>query len=276
MIVFSHANSYAASTYRRLFEGWRAAGQEVVAVERYGHDADYPVDQRWRGMALQLVALIDAQSEEKVWLVGHSMGGYLSLLAAGLRPQRVRGVILLDSPVVYGWKAGFLSLLKSTGQMRRFAPAAVAAKRRDRWPNLDQVHSHFAAKKMFSRWQPDILSDYVQHGTEHDPADPAGEGRRLAFRREVESSIYATVPHWLVPWLRRHPPGGPVAFVAGRRSREVRQAGMGATRKITEGRIHWVDGSHLFPFEHPDITVAAVLDWMRELESAAGRGPGHA
>lgn len=272
MIVFSHANSYAASTYRRLFEGWCAAGEDVVAVERYGHEDGYPVDARWRGMSRQLTDLIDAQREARLWLVGHSLGGYLSLIAAGLRPQRIRGVILLDSPVIGGWRSGLVSVAKATGQWRRLSPAAVAANRRDRWPSLEQVHGHFAEKKLFARWHPEILRDYVHAGTEDDPADPAGQGRRLAFRREIEADIYATVPHWLVPWLRRHPPGGPVAFIAGKRSREVRQAGLAATRRIAEERISWIDGSHLYPFEKPDDTVAAVLDWMRRLDARCAGG----
>lgn len=268
MIVFSHANSYGAATYRRLFDGWHAAGQEVVAVERYGHDAAFPVDHSWRGMAQQLIDLIDRQTEPKVFLVGHSMGGYLSLMAAGQRPQRIAGVILLDSPVVYGWKAGLVSMLKATGQMRRFPPAAVAAKRRDRWPSLDEVHRHFVAKKLFARWHPDVLHDYVRFGTEGDPA-AAGEGRRLHFHREVESHIYSTVPHWLESYLHRHPPGGPVAFIGGKRSREVRQVGLAATRRISEGRMSWLDGSHLFPFERPDDTVREVLSWIARLQAQA-------
>jgi pimeloyl-ACP methyl ester carboxylesterase len=87
MIVFSHANSYCASTYRRLFDGWRAAGHEVAAIEHFGHDAQFPVDRRWQGMTQQLTTLIDSLPQPRVWLVGHSMGGYLSLLAAGQRPR---------------------------------------------------------------------------------------------------------------------------------------------------------------------------------------------
>jgi pimeloyl-ACP methyl ester carboxylesterase len=267
MIVFSHANSYSAATYRQLFDGWRAADHEVAAVENYGHDARFPVDRSWRGMTCQLIALMDSLPQPRLWLVGHSMGGYLSLLAAGQRPERVRGIVLLDSPIVYGWKAGLVTLLKATGQMRRVSPASVAEKRRDRWPNLGEVHRHFAAKPMFARWHPDILNDYVRFGTEQDPADGAGSGRRLSFRREIEAEIYSTVPQRLVSYLRRHPPGGPVAFIGGRRSRENRMAGLAATRRVTQGRISWLDGSHLFPFEHPDETVREVLDWMRRLEA---------
>jgi len=269
MIVFSHANSYSASTYRQLFDGWRAAGHEVAAVEHFGHDERFPVDRRWAGMTHQLTALIDSLPQPKLWLVGHSMGGYLSLLAAGQRPERVRGIVLLDSPIVYGWKSKLIGAVKAAGQMRRVSPAAVAIRRRDRWQNLAEAHGHFAAKSMFARWHPDILSDYVRHGTEPDPADHSSTARRLKFRPEIEAEIYSTVPHRLVRYLRLHPPGGPVAFVAGTSSREVRQVGLSATERITQGRISWLEGSHLFPFEKPEETVREVLGWMARLEVLA-------
>jgi hypothetical protein len=60
-----------------------------------------------------------------------------------------------------------------------------------------------------------------------------------------------------------------VAFIAGKRSREVRQAGLAATQRITQGRISWIEGSHLFPFERPAETVREVLDWMQRLDAVA-------
>jgi len=181
----------------------------------------------------------------------------------------VRGIVLLDSPIIYGWKSGLVSVIKAVGQMDRISPAGVAIKRRDRWPDLDAVHGHFAKESMFARWHPAVLDDYVRHGTEKDPADRSGRARRLKFRPEIEAEIYSTVPHRLVPYLRLHPPGGPVAFVAGTRSREVRQAGLAATQRITQGRISWIEGTHLFPFEQPAKTAEAVLDWMARLDGAA-------
>ncbi len=101
---------------------------------------DFPVDRRWQGMTRQLTTLIDSLAEPKLWLVGHSMGGYLSLLAAGQRPRRVRGIILLDAPIIHGWKSGLIGVVKAAGQMPRVSPAAGALKRRDRWPDLGEVH----------------------------------------------------------------------------------------------------------------------------------------
>lgn len=267
MIVFSHANSFGAGTYRRLLEGWRATGQEVVAIESYGHDAGHAIGRNWRGMTQQLLALIDSVPVPRVWLVGHSMGGYLSLIAAGQRPDRVRGIVLLDSPVISGWKSGIVAMVKAARQMHRIPQASVAARRRNRWPSMEAAHKHFSDKPIFAAWHPEVLRDYVETGTDSDPTDETGMTRRLSFRREVESAIYATVPHWLVPYLRRHPPGGPVAFIGGRHSDVIARLGLAATRRITHGRISWLDGSHLFPFEHPDETVREVLGWMSRLEA---------
>ena len=45
--------------------------------------------------------------------------------------------------------------------------------------------------------------------------------------------------------------------------------GLAATQRIAQGRISWIEGTHLFPFEQPGKTVDAVLDWMARLDGAA-------
>ena len=55
MIVFSHANSFAASTYGVLFNSLKARGFTVKAIEKFGHDASYPVTEtgpRWCSSSL--------------------------------------------------------------------------------------------------------------------------------------------------------------------------------------------------------------------------------
>ena len=94
-IAFSHANGFPAGTYRLLFETWRAAGYRVIAVERFGHDPAHPVSSNWPNLRDQLIALVLRESPgESVHFVGHSMGGYLSLLAACKRPALARSLVL--------------------------------------------------------------------------------------------------------------------------------------------------------------------------------------
>jgi pimeloyl-ACP methyl ester carboxylesterase len=253
-LVFSHANGFPAGTYRVLFERWRAAGWRVEAIEQFGHDPRYPVTSNWPHMTQQLADFVAERCREPAWLVGHSLGGLLSLLAAARQPERVRGVVLLDAPVIAGWRAHTLRLVKLTGLVRRLGPGRVSRQRRHQWPSPQDAHQHFATKPVFARWDPRVLEDYVRVGTQ------AGkDGTQLSFRRDIETRIYNTLPHNLGQLLRRRPPGYPVWFIGGTHSLELRQAGLAATRHVTQGRLEWVEGSHLFPFEKPEETAALVL-----------------
>ena len=119
------------------------------------------------------------------------------------------------------------------------------------------MRQHFAAKKNFARWQPQVLEDYITHGTREVMVD--GQARReLSFSREIETQIYNSLPHNLERLIKRHPLKCPVSLVAARHSNEMKIVGMEFTKRITKGRITTIDGTHLVPMESPLATAAAV------------------
>ncbi|ARU05304.1 alpha/beta hydrolase [Comamonas serinivorans] len=262
-LVFAHANSFPAGTYRRLLSAFEAQGYTVFAIDKFGHDEQYPVTDQWPHLVAQLQALVHqvhAQTGQKPYLVGHSLGGILSLMCAARHPEQVRGVVLLDSPVVTGWRAGALRMVKRSPLLRRrFMPSAVSQRRRTAWASRDEASTHFAAKRLFARWHPEVLRDYVEAGLAeaHDEG-----GVTLSFDRGVETRIYDTLPHGLGRLLRLHPPRCPVAFVGGTRSRELRQAGLSGIRRLPDVRLRMVEGTHLFPMEKPTETVAVVSELL--------------
>jgi pimeloyl-ACP methyl ester carboxylesterase len=175
-------------------------------------------------------------------------------MCAARHPQLARGVLLLDSPLVGGWKSHALRAAKRTPLVGAVSPGAVSRKRKVRWPSREAALEHFQRKKAFARWDPQVLADYIAHGT-HDDED----GQRvLSFDRDVETAIYNTLPDNLQRLLQRHPLRCPVSFIGGLQSEEVRQVGMAMTTRVTAGRISMLDGSHLFPMEKPLATAAAI------------------
>ncbi len=259
-IVFSHANSFPAGTYRLLFDVWGAAGWNVIALPRIGHNAAFPVTRNWPHLLAELAQFVDQHAAgQPLHLVGHSLGGFLSLMLACQRPQQVATVVMLDSPVVAGWRASAARAARALGVFERVSPARVARGRRQHWPSTSAALAHYAAKPAFARWDARMLQGYIESGIEADPQPEAPQAVRLAFSRDVEAQIYATLPLRLPALLRRQPPSATLHFVAGTRSAELRQAGMAATRTLVGQRLQWIEGTHLFPMERPEETAAAVL-----------------
>jgi pimeloyl-ACP methyl ester carboxylesterase len=256
LIVFSHANSFPAGTYGVLFKQLRSRGFVVKAPDKFGHETDYPATDNWPYLVQQLHDFAEREVQkagERAFLVGHSLGGFLSVMCGARHPQLARGVLMLDSPLLGGWKSQAVRAAKRTPLVGALSPGAVSRKRKNRWPSREAALEHFRHKKAFARWEPQMLVDYITHGTH----DEDGE-RVLSFDRDVETMIYNTLPDNLNGLLQRHPLRCPAAFIGGLQSVEVQQVGMAMTTKVTEGRISFLDGSHLFPMEKPQATAAAI------------------
>jgi pimeloyl-ACP methyl ester carboxylesterase len=265
LIVFSHANSFPAATYGVLFKHLRARGFAVKAVDKFGHDLDYPVTNNWPQLVRQLhdfAAREILRHGEPAYFVGHSLGGFLSLMCAARHPELAKGVLLVDSPILGGWKARALGAIKSTQLVGSLSPGRVSRRRKNRWPSRDAALEHFRHKRAFARWDEQVLRDYIAQCTDEEDGEVV-----LSFDRDVETAIYNTLPDNLDALLRRHPLKCPVAFLGGLQSEEMKQVGMAMTQQVTGGRIMMLDGSHLFPMEKPLATAAAIEAALRSFES---------
>jgi pimeloyl-ACP methyl ester carboxylesterase len=54
---------------------------------------------------IDFVGPVSVRYGQTPFLIGHSLGGLLSLMAASRAPEIARGVLMLDAPVVGGWQA---------------------------------------------------------------------------------------------------------------------------------------------------------------------------
>jgi pimeloyl-ACP methyl ester carboxylesterase len=255
---FVHANSFPAGTYRVFFDHLKKH-YDIQALPVHAHNPAYPVSNGWAALARELLAELSSRYSEPVVLVGHSMGGLLSLMVAKARPDLVRCVVLLDAPVVAGWRALFLRVAKKLRLDKKFPPAQLSEKRRNLWPDAQTAYEHYAAKPMFATWPPEVLRDYVEHGLA-----PHSKGVTLKFTREVETAVYRSLPDHIGRMVRREF-AVPVGFVGGFDSVECRQAGLGATRRLVGRHFAQVPGGHLFPMESPAIAANAVHAMIESL-----------
>lgn len=269
LLHFTHGNSYPSGAYGRLLEEL-GRDFDVHTTDMLGHDPRWPVDDNWHALIAELIAQLERYEEPPI-LVGHSLGGAVGMLAAWRRPDLARCVVMLDSPVVAGWRAHVWWLAKALGLGRKLSPGGVAQRRRNVWPSRDAAYQHFIAKPIFQAWAPGALDDYMEHGLKPHP-----EGVQLRFDRDVEASIYASLPHDMGKVLRgpvlKKPYPLPIGFVAGTRSQELRQAGMDATRKLVGENLVMIEGTHLYPMESPQLTAELTrgMIWRLLPQLAAG------
>jgi pimeloyl-ACP methyl ester carboxylesterase len=228
----------------------------VDAIEKLGHDSAYPVTDGWPHLVAQVVDKLAARRLPPVIGVGHSLGAYVTFMAATLRPELFRAVIMLDAPIIYGWKGTAFGMIKRLGLADRVTPAGATRDRRAEWPSRAEAERHLGSRALFHDFDPRCLADYVRHGTAR-----TRQGVRLAYDPAIEYEIYRTTPHDLEVYLPRFSvPGG---MVLGRDSDVVRRVGLaGSKRRFV---LRWVPGGHLFPFEHPEVAAAAIRDLARDL-----------
>lgn len=255
ILHFVHGNSFPAGTYRVFFQHL-SAHYDVRAQDVHGHNPAYPVTDGWPYLVQELIDTLAQRYQQPVILVGHSLGGILSFMAASQRPDLVKCVVVLDSPLVSGWRALMLRVFKKAGLDKKFSPARFSEKRRMLWKDAEAAYQHFATKEMFAIWPPEVLRDYIHAGVMPHP-----DGVTLRFTREIESQIYLTLPHNLGSIARR----GlrmPMGFVGGTESIECKQAGLALTKKMVGTHFVKIPGGHLIPMEVPAQTAAAVHDMI--------------
>jgi pimeloyl-ACP methyl ester carboxylesterase len=262
-IHFAHANSYPAGTYRKLFD-LLGEHYNIGALDMHAHNPAYPVRTGWPHLVRELADELEKRYTEPVILLGHSLGGMLSVMTAAKRPDLVRCVVMLDSPVVAGWRALVLRMMRKMPIADRFSPARFSARRRNVWPDAEAAYQHFASKELFAAWAPGVLRDYIDAGLKPHP-----DGVQLRFTRENETAVYRSLPHHVGKLVGKGLQV-PAGFIGGTESEENRMAGLEATHRLVGKHIRMLPGGHLFPMESPELTAQTVHELITELLAAAG------
>ena len=262
-----------------MLHGWMDVGASfqflVDALQREWHViapdwrgfglSDWSVDGYWfQDYLADLDALLDHfVPNEPARLVGHSLGGNVVMLYAGIRSQRVGRLVSLEgfgipaeAPDVAPQKfAKWLDALKDPPSFRPYASlAAVTDRLQKNNPRLPRDKAEFLAGH-WARTQPDgsaRLSSDPRHKLPF-PSVYRMEEVIAIWKRVVAPVLWVAATESFIPkWLGTHPEGeGGTDSLASVRARLAH---------VPHGRLVTVDeAGHMLHLDRPD-AVAAVIE----------------
>jgi pimeloyl-ACP methyl ester carboxylesterase len=257
-VHFAHATGFHAGTYKSLLARLHPS-IEVFALDQRGHgrskaEARPKKLRSWDVYRDDLVAFLDALGGDLV-LAGHSMGGIVSLGAEAARPEKVRGILLIE-PVMIPRPARFIfGLLQPLGAGWRIPLAKKALSRRNDFESAEEAYESWRDRPIFASWEEPFLRDYVEDAFEDDPARG---GVRLTCAPEWEARTFAYSNPRYMRWVKAG--ACPLTLMrAGKgttcpeRSRDDVLAARPGTRDVLLPEC-----SHFVPMEQPDRVITAL------------------
>lgn len=262
IIHFVHGNGFPSPCYRQFLQALEGRF-DCYYIDRVGHLNQQPVSDNWQSLVDELIDAIKTEVKGPVIGVGHSLGGVLNVLAAIENPQLFKYIVLLDSPMMGRFKSRIIKLSKLVGVIDRVTPAWRTRGRRTHWKMRDQALSYLKSKALFSTFTDACLNDYIDYGMEKTK-----DGYALRFDSRIEYQIYRTIPHAMYELEGQL--NVPTALIYGRESHLIDSPTLRYMKK-QYGVINYpIEGTHMFPMEHPEEAAALVIKAIDDFNRTEG------
>lgn len=255
-LVFAHANGYPPRSYKRLL----APLADHYAVAGFRHRPLWsrepaPARADWNQFANDLIHTLERGTSGPVWMMGHSLGGVVSMLAALKRPELFRGLILLD-PVFVKTRLAVGLNLTPRSRLPKIPMVKRALNRPDRFPDPQSAFEFHRGKRAFNAFDDEVLWDYIRAGFK------PGQGGdwELAYSGGWEAAVYSSLP---LVWPRLLRLKVPTLGIGGETSDILSAAALRRWARLQpQAELHSIPGGHLFPLEQPDQTAKLVLNFL--------------
>jgi lipase len=215
----------------------------------------------WATLAEDTVRLCKMLHLERPFLVGHSMGATVLMIANVLHGLPSAGMVLIE-PILL--PSGFYQ-----GSMRvdehPFATRAI--KRTNFWRDRDEAMNYLRSRTLFQGWDEEMLELYVRHGM----AERRDGGLQLACSPQREAALFMG-GRQIDPWPLLPKISCPVLIVEGGRSENkgiididrIQSLIPDCKRRIVE------DAGHLIPMERPQEVTRLIREFFLPLRPVEG------
>lgn len=261
---FAHANGFNALTYRTLLEPL-ADRSQIFASDLRGHGmttlpAQPGMAKGWRIYRDDLARFLEMLPQRRLVLAGHSMGATASVMLAALRPDLVRGLVLVEPVFVPTLLSAFGKLAMKFGVVPRgYDLVEKAARRREFFPSVGAAFAAYHGRGIFKLWPDAQLRDYLEGGLL-----PTDDGQvRLACAPKWEAEDFRETAQF-VPYLARQIVC-PVTLLHGDQPGSTcrdSQVAIFQRRKPDTRVVKVLGAGHFLPMEMPDLVREEIVALM--------------
>lgn len=253
-LVFFHANGFPPAMYRQMLTPLTEHYKVSTVYQRPLWPLPVPKDfNNWQLMIDDACRFIAAQPEP-VTLVGHSMGGLVSIICAVREPAKIKKLVLLDPVILQPHLIWIMRNLP--GFLRKKLPLVDKTLRRpDFFIDKEKGFRFHRRVRGFKNIPDSILKDYMAEGLY-----PVKGGFKLSYSREWEAAIYQTVP-WAWSSIKRL--NIDTVVIRGSQSDTLSpQSVSRLQRKQPHVNVVEIEGGHLFPLEQPEEAAQLILQQL--------------
>ncbi len=280
--LFVHATGFNAMTYQSLLAplGLRA---RLAALDMRGHGrTKLKTTHRmasWGQYRDDVIHWLEKKAPYGLDLGGHSMGGCVALMVAGLRPDLVKGLVLVDpvilAPEVYR-SNHLIPFSRLLGKRHPLAKGAL--RRRKSYPSLAEAKASYEGRGAFTTWREPFLDDYLLDAfdrTDGNPPDSKDQTWTLLCDPIIEAATFAAQrnrPWWALRQVKKA--GIPLTILrAGKASVLSQKVGYRILRKYPQAVIKTERGStHFLPMEAPYLVREELSGMISRLIEGFGVG----
>ena len=253
-LVFLHATGFLPWLWhpiaRELSPPYR-----VIAPYFCDHRLSMPGDGGlgWQTLAADFALLCRALSLERPFLVGHSMGATIVVLANTLYNLNARGMILME-PIFL--PENFYGITITAEQ---HPLAAKSLKRLNHWADQEAALAYLQSRSLFKSWDREMLELYVRYGmTTGD-----GGGLSLTCSPQREADLFMGGLQFN-PWPEADKTACPVLVLEGEVSENRAFVDLKAvTSRFPQGSYQLIErAGHLIPMEQPMIITETIRNFF--------------
>jgi pimeloyl-ACP methyl ester carboxylesterase len=209
----------------------------------------------WLVLGRDLHDFCETLDLEDPYLVGHSMGGAVSAIAAGHFGLAPSSMVLIE-PILLP-RGAYAERIR----VEEHPLAGKAIKRRNHWEGRDEARRYLFSKPLFRNWAPEVLELYFSHGfVESDEG-----GLTLTCPPVMEAALFMGSMGF-DPWPALSSVACPVLVLEGEQTENKGFIDYKAvSAAFPEGTYREVPGAgHLIPMEMPKQTAEYIRSFFQD------------